>query len=1416
MNFISSLLPSKDISDLLTNVCSTKSPSLNKLWKCINEGESKKAVLLLRIFGSLQKDRVMKSLEEDSSKKHLYQREFQDLITDSQLILKYSLRNIKSGKRVLYSLPLSEPLYSWKKAGAYLDGVSDFEQAIARLTYFIFSSEMPLEMAKTLNLHTENFLVPPLHTHIQNLNETVHTLYSILKKESDLGTCRSILKDKKKFMTLQQMLLRHAACVDGSEFVSWMDEIGNWISYEHYYGEKFIAQFKLCHLIGISVRGRLMTSAQTVAPPKYLPSKFYDSFQHYLIQKTLHQMTSYLSIHASVYDTLAAIFENCDAERRLVCFYLYLIRELFQETRKEKLLIQFIHLTEEEDLTLFEKAIKVLDRVAENASPQTHSVLLKMACVYYLDYASHLTLSIRERSSVFSWIYDCVNGAELCQFFELSETLLKLIPLSFHKRLLKTFVQSGPLQGNIIACLKDLIHLYTHSFKYILDPLKLERGQGNLNQWIVQSDDPKTYQMLKAFLYFIHFMSYMEFSEEEPILLNYCVNESILEEKKQFKDLQEKQLRCKRFCKDSKFISWIDKIVNWICDQPQYAERMINQFGQCHSIGVSAQKLVLEVAQPAAFIEYQCSKFKFTSSFQNYLIDEALSQLSSYFPPYLPGHVHVCSALATIFKNNDAERRLFCFYLRLIKELFHEMQRSEEPIAMNWTGEAKERTLFERAIKILAIVTENAHPKTRSVLLKYTCVYYLHYATYFKMSPEDRSFVSNWLCDYENHLDDLLQFFNLSEPLLQLIPLRFLIKLAETCVQLAPLQKKILKCLKSLISLYINKLNYIPALLEGQACLKKSVSASLEPTVHQVLSAFLYFIHFMTHLKFSEKEQQILFESLLNSTQEERKLCILLLEEYVKDLKVKLNQDLYEARLQYLKTGFEKIRQAGKSVELMDTLLHHWPEGLRNFDIHLQIILKIEKFCQIKLPLITLMNILLYPVFLSPGIELLDNLIHLRKKIYSRNEIISAFFVPPSLVNQRDECVSGMADPDVFSYRQLSGNYATNVLPRKIMDIANCLQVALLPEPFHIKDLAMNSLTLFSTCSHPLTKEVYKLQNILSSFAPVSNTSLYLQFWSETNGYPEFRLTFIHTKNYLESRHLRCLLEIPLTTLCQEPNLWPLLKTMIKALGTETHKLELEEKLAQQLSELEEFALCLDCFPTFSKAWQEYVSQTELINAEAMDIGLKLLRFIKNVKVNSRMTLARFEGFSQQADCSACLLIDLAAQGNVYCLKNGLSLLPPEFVSDDKEGIFQLKKEEFNIEISRLCKTLREQTSVAIIGLIEELMRIEDQDESIRRSEQIAKWVNKVTIENFCLLCVGKKKYSVTVYFDPLFIARPFKKKQWGLYNEVTFTLNAPTKCTYSIKYKEAIKAPEFETMLHWQLLMLKSTFFEKQLLDLS
>ncbi len=63
--------------------------------------------------------------------------------------------------------------------------------------------------------------------------------------------------------------------------------------------------------------------------------------------------------------------------------------------------------------------------------------------------------------------------------------------------------------------------------------------------------------------------------------------------------------------------------------------------------------------------------------------------------------------------------------------------------------------------------------------------------------------------------------------------------------------------------------------------------------------------------------------------------------------------------------------------------------------------------------------------------------------------------------------------------------------------------------------------------------------------------------------------------------------------------------------------------------------------------------------------------------------------------------------------------------------------------------------------------------------------------------------------YDPCLLNEPLKKEQWGMFHEITLTLNAQPSCSYSIKYRNLIESVELEKMLCWQLLMLKRRFFE-------
>ncbi len=355
---------------------------LEQLCKELTKKGQDAPLQLVEIFGRLQDFRILQSLEH--SKKEAYRKKIKDLTCDICLILKYNFFDLKK-QNVFQSLPNTAVPYSWSHVH-YLDARNDLDFANKKVSEFIISSQMPLEMAKVLEFHDLACLKKSLGTLNLQINQAVNHIFSHSKEEADFLNANLASKE---FFTSQQMLVRYAAQAEYPHFISWIDEILCWLS-KHSTQEvnQVVKQFKLCILLGINANNILKYKNREIKNH----FKFNSSFQHYLIQKTLDQITAQFPLSLSMYGQLVNLFEKSDDDRRLTSFYLYILKGLFSHEENKNLLIKQIHLafSQNEKIDLFEVGHAVLKRLT--VLPENNDDLYRI--LEYFLYLTHFVHTV--------------------------------------------------------------------------------------------------------------------------------------------------------------------------------------------------------------------------------------------------------------------------------------------------------------------------------------------------------------------------------------------------------------------------------------------------------------------------------------------------------------------------------------------------------------------------------------------------------------------------------------------------------------------------------------------------------------------------------------------------------------------------------------------------------------------------------------------------------------------------------------------------------------------------------------------------------------------------------------------------------------------------------------------------------------
>lgn len=259
---------------------------------------------------------------------------------------------------------------------------------------------------------------------------------------------------------------------------------------------------------------------------------FNDSFQHYLIKKTLIEIKNYCPISKKKLDKLATTFEEFESDRRLFCFCLYFFCDLFHP--KPSFLKKLLGLKEEESrLNILNLAETIALRVLENADTQTCRVLTSLLYLFYFDNTLQIEMIPPVKVGIFNWVYQlCKNGqGEISYAIKIFEKLWNLCPKPLYQKLFRAFFQADPkLQNPVLNCLFQLNAAFEYAQENFEDHFKTP--ETFLGEYIQPSEGHSIYYLLDLYWHFLFGVYYFDLKEEGKNLLYDRLRESNPEELK--------------------------------------------------------------------------------------------------------------------------------------------------------------------------------------------------------------------------------------------------------------------------------------------------------------------------------------------------------------------------------------------------------------------------------------------------------------------------------------------------------------------------------------------------------------------------------------------------------------------------------------------------------------------------------------------------------------------------------------------------------------------------------------------------------------------------------------------------------------------------------------------------------------------
>lgn len=854
---------------------------------------------------------------------------------------------------------------------------------------------------------------------------------------------------------------------------------------------------------------------------------------------------------------------------------------------------------------------------------------------------------------------------------------------------------------------------------------------------------------------------------------------------KNFIPFQRMLLQYSAVVEGNRFSSWMEEILDWGNQYPEVREKFLKNFKVCYCVDRTWKKLTNDQFPPV--LDDQDAPFDFDTSFQHFLIKKTLDQVVSLCP--IPNELY-CS-LIKLFKKTDSNRDIFCFYLYVLRNLFFPTGDTQVNFVNTLlVEEIKETSLMEKALIVLDRIVPKNKDQIRETLTHLTYVMALDKD--LKLSVGEKKELFQCFHIFKISFDEA--FFLCSK-----LPPLFRTQLFDMLTQ----SSSNLSLLKHLLKIFTECQHSLEDPFEKMNTLVQ-LSLSNNPEEYQFFSLLIDFLHIAFYVEFSKEDAQFFMEKLTEYNSQEKEIYHKQIEEYAQSLKNYFSSqkkfpkreilNLSKMRNKYFYGVYTKNE---KIAELKEVLIK-WPLNFPSFTVNLKLIKLLNELLPISLPISLFTNIVLYPVFLSPILDLVKNALSIKSKLHSWS---NHFYIPPSLINKIDEdIVSNLQDPaNIISTTFLPGAHAQYMIGH-FFSLSNFLQIALSPEPTYSFPIKFGASILFPSTSSQGQIASLLQNNLFHLNSQLVQSAICLSNWNNSQKYPILELTYIRSIQNCESIQAHIPLEIDKEELMKNSFLWFLLKIALTEFSQEIHIQKWEEELKKQLSPKEELELCLAISPKFKKAYKTFDNPPE--NLES--IVLAMIRFVKQVKIFSRRTLHQF-GVKNEADLEEnedkeISLIEHAKKGIIYSSPKGLSLIPPNLISEDINSNYQLFNTGFKSEFNELVAILKKEEQQKII----------------------TPFLSGVVIQG--------KSYSINVHFIRHdHSSRTTERKFRRFYDQVKFVLDSEPPVEFSLIFKETTKEEEenilsfacsrlmgfsndceIENILRWGVLSLIGKFYQQ------
>lgn len=552
-------------------------PTLQQFYDFIDGPEEFKSGRLLEAFGFLQGGRIVRKLKLSESYRGCYG----NLQSDFILLRVYNLDKLKNIKFPLDPLPPSERrTYSWNK-NTNLDRTSNSQYGFACVGKFFKTVEFPLELARIMGFFPSPLLKSLLETETQELNKTVAIAFEIFQKVP-IRPLSDYRFTPNSWISFQSILCRHAAMIEisfeGSRLLSFAEEIINYAKIQPQQVLKDELQLKLFHLIDFTFervffeekeaqkeketepvpsfqddlpderffsdkeKGKerkkesASTSYQEFLPDKRIFSEkekegkgteeefVCTSFQQYLIEKTLSQVTFYCPLAEEFRERLAHVFVASDEDRRLVCFFVFVFGNLFHSNFPFFSELMGLKGTESRR-ELVVQAFKMLDLASVDASSETRTLLPGLLHILYFDEFMEDRLKARARAGIFHWVCNTYGGkaSDPTAILSMFEKMRGIAPKKLYKLLLDTFFEvNEERQLSLCNCLRQLNEIHEYAYDTWID--NFGDVDTFLSEYINIEEEPHLYHVLAIWWHFLVCEYYLNLDlEGKEILADHLI-----------------------------------------------------------------------------------------------------------------------------------------------------------------------------------------------------------------------------------------------------------------------------------------------------------------------------------------------------------------------------------------------------------------------------------------------------------------------------------------------------------------------------------------------------------------------------------------------------------------------------------------------------------------------------------------------------------------------------------------------------------------------------------------------------------------------------------------------------------------------------------------------------------------------------